>query len=255
MNENFGQFLVVVIGGEIDWLQVVVGGGITGEPGFEHIDHRRVVLHPGGFGEKAKVLLGQRRRGWGGGFVVPELVEPVVEFGSFGSGFTEVGTAEANCLAAGGVVVDVNDIGAGAVAEEKIDHGTGATAADGVVETHFAVAGAGAEVGVGAVPQHELGAFEIFEVELAEKAVAEPGRLEFWGSQDRREDGVVGVFAGVVEGFIVVGVGTGVEEEFGDAAKGVFGSLGRLGGEMDEALGGKSGVVGEEEVEGAEVGG
>lgn len=85
-DQDFEQAFVVVIGGEVDGLEVVVGGGIDGETGVEHVGNRGVVLHPCSLGEQAVVLLGQwhGRRGHGG--LVPELVEPVVELCGFGGG-------------------------------------------------------------------------------------------------------------------------------------------------------------------------
>lgn len=153
------------------------------------------------------------------------------------------------------MVVDVDDVRAGAVAEQEIEHGGGAAAADGVVETHLAVAGARAEIGVGTGVEHHLNAFEIFLIELVEEAVTKPRRFEPRGAENGFENGVVGVFAGVVEDFVMVRIGTGVEEQFGHAAQGI-GAGGRgLGGELDEAGGGEGGIVGEQQVECAEVGG
>ena len=254
-DQDFEQAFVVVIGGEVDCLEVVVGCGVDGKAGFEHVRDSGMVLHPGGFGEEAVVLLSERLGSGRFSRFVPELVEPVIERRGFGGGFAEVGTAEANGLAAGGVVVDVDDVGAGAVAEKQIEHGGGAAAANGVVETHFTVAGAGAEIGVGTGFEHELDAFEVFVVELVEEAVAEPRGFETRGVENGFENGVVRVFAGVVEDLVVIGIGTGVEEQIGHAAERVGTGDRGLGGELDEAGGGEGGVVGEQQVQGADVGG
>ena len=106
------------------------------------------------------------------------------------------------------------------------------------METHFAVALAGAEIGIGSGLEHFLEAGEVVEIELAKETVAEPGRLQLGGGEDGVEDGVMGVFAGVIEGFVVVRFGTRMEEEFGHAVERVFGGDGGLCGEQDQALGG-----------------
>ena len=112
-----------------------------------------------------------------------------------------------------------------------------------MVETHFPVAGAGAEVGIGTGFEHHLDALEIFVVELVEEAVAEPRGFKTRGVEDGFEDSVVGVFAGVVEDFVMVGIGAGVEEEFGHATEGVGAGDRGLGGELDQAGGGERGIV------------
>ena len=113
------------------------------------------------------------------------------------------------------------------------------------MESHLAVAGAGAEIGVGTGFEHELDAFEILIVELVEEAVAEPRGFEPGGAEDGFENGVVGMFAGVVEDFVMVRIGAGVEEQFGHAPKGIGPGDRGLGGELDEAGGGERGIVGE----------
>jgi hypothetical protein len=54
---------------------------------------------------------------------------------------------------------------------------------------------------------------------------------------------VVGVFAGVVEDFVMVGIGAGVEEQFGHATESVGPGDRGLGGELDQAGGGERGIV------------
>lgn len=199
----------------------------------------------------------RRERGGGrrGGRLVPELIEPVVGGSGFGCGGTKIGAAKADGLAAGGVIVNVDDIGAGAVVQEEMEGGGVAAAANGVMETHFAVALAGAEIGIGAGMQHFLEAGEVVEIELAKKAMAEPGRFERGGGEDGVEDGVVGVLAGVVESFVMIGVGAGKKEQFGHALERFLRRDGGMGSKQDEAVGGVGRVSGEKNGEGAEIGG
>ena len=121
-DQDFEQAFVVVISGEVDGLEIVVGRGVDRETGVEHVGNRPVVLHPGRFGEQAVVLFGERRGRRGIGGLVPELVEPVIELCGFGGGLSEVRAAEPYGLAPGGVVVDVDDVRTRSVTEEKVEH-------------------------------------------------------------------------------------------------------------------------------------
>lgn len=254
-DQNIGQLFIAVVGGKVDGLQIVMGGRIDRESGGEHVFNGAVALHPGGFGEEAVVLFAEGFGGATGGGTMPELEEPVIEGRGIWGIVAELGASEANCLAARGVVVDVDDVGAGSVRDEEIEGGGVAPAADRMMEAHFPVTMAGAEIGVGSSLEHFLEAGEIGEVELAENAIAEPGRLEARGGEDGVEDGVGGMLAGVVEDLVVVGIGSGVKQKFGESAQGIGGRVGRLRGKVNEPFGGLGGIGGEDVRKRAEIGG
>ncbi len=116
--------------------------------------------------------------------------------------------------------------GIGSVVEKKLDDEEAVVAAEGLVEGGESPGSDG--VGVGAVLERELDAVFVVPVGFAEQDGVEAGLVERAAGEDDFEDGVVVGFGDVVRGLFVVGVGSVVEEELGEAWV-----LGDAGGSVD----------------------
>ncbi len=247
------------------------GGGVDGPAVLEIAGDARLVAGPGGFGGEVVVdgleafgevgVLGEEVVGFGDvvlGYSGDELVEGG-EFGGEAEGSEVVDPGGIGAEA--GVAEEVEafygfGVEAGSVFDEELCEFDATSSADGVVKGVFLH---GRVVGVAAVFEEEADGFEAIVVE----GVVDGVGADDFGTvvEEGLEAAGVGGFGGVVEGFVVVGVGSVFEEEFGEGGivafaagspegrKGVSGPVGvfvggvGVGSVFEEEAGGGDGVA------------
>ncbi len=137
--------------------------------------------------------------------------------------------AAVRCDLDGGDAVSSGEGGIGSVVEEEFDDDEAVVSTERLVQCSESPARE--LVGVGSVFECELHSVFVVPVSFAEQKGIEAGLIELAALEKDFEDGVVVGFGDVVRSFFVVGIGSVVEEEPGEA-----GVVGDCGGTVDSAL-------------------